>query len=119
MRILLVDDDENNLDIQSRIIKKLGYEVDSVSTGEDGVQRALVGGYGLIFLDYILPGISGAEAVVAIRNKEKSGFRIPIIALTGISEDFEYADYGFDDIMTKPISIDDFRTIFKKWLPNS
>jgi CheY-like chemotaxis protein len=114
MRILLVDDDENNLDIQSRIIKKLGYDVDSVSTGEDGVQRALGGGYGLIFL-----GISGAEAVVAIRNKEKSGFRIPIIALTGISEDFEYADYGFDDIMTKPISIDDFRAIFKKWLPNS
>jgi CheY-like chemotaxis protein len=118
MKVLLVDDDENNLDIQSRIIKKLGFEVDSVSTGEKGVEYALSRAYGLIFLDYLLPGISGAEAAVRIRAGEKSGFRIPIVALTGISDDFEYADYGFDDIITKPISIDDFRTIFKKWLPD-
>lgn len=117
MKVLLVDDDENNLDIQGRIIKKLGFEVDAVPSGEAGVDLALSRGYDLIFLDYLLPGISGAEAAVRIRGSEKSGFRIPIIALTGVSEDFEYADFGFDDIMTKPISIDDFRAIFKKWLP--
>jgi CheY-like chemotaxis protein len=117
MKVLLVDDDENNLDLQSRIIRKLGYEVDAVSTGEKGVEYALSRAYDLIFLDYLLPGISGADAAVRIRAGERSGFRIPIIALTGISEDFEYSDYGFDDIITKPISIDDFRGIFKKWLP--
>jgi len=118
MKVLLVDDDENNLDIQSRIIKKLGYEVDSVSTGEKAVEYALFRAYDLIFLDYLLPGISGAEAAVRIRAGEASGFRIPIVALTGITEDFEYADFGFDDIITKPIAIDDFRAVFKKWLPS-
>lgn len=116
MRILLVDDDENNLDLQSRIIRKLGYEVDAVSTGEEGVALASERSYDLIFLDFLLPGISGAEAARLIREARPES-RAPLIAITGVAEEFEYADYGFDDIMTKPISIEDFRSTFRKWLP--
>jgi CheY-like chemotaxis protein len=118
MKILLVDDDTNNRDLQSRIIKKLGFEVDSVVSGEEGIQYALEREYDLIFFDYLLPGISGADAVKYIRENHK-GKRIPIIALTGVTDDFNYLEYGFDDLMAKPISIDDFRQTLKKWLPGA
>ncbi len=118
MKVLLVDDDPNNRDLQGRIIRKLGFDVDTVETGEEGIKRVLEGEYDLVFFDYLLPGISGADAVSFIRGQQK-GSRTPIIALTGVSEDFDYPSYGFDDLMSKPISIDDFRTIFKKWLPRA
>jgi two-component system sensor histidine kinase BarA len=114
MKVLLVDDDEKNLDLQSRIIKRLGNSVDTEESGETGVERVLSGDYELVFFDCVLPGISGMEAISIIRQREK-GRRTPIVALTGATENIDYLSIGFDDYMAKPISIDEFRSIFAKW----
>jgi two-component system, NarL family, sensor histidine kinase BarA len=114
MKVLLVDDDEKNLDLQSRIITRLGNTVDTEESGEAGVERVLGGAYDLVFFDCVLPGISGMEAISIIRQREK-GRRTPIVALTGATEKIDYLSIGFDDYMAKPISIDEFRFIFAKW----
>jgi two-component system, sensor histidine kinase and response regulator len=114
MHVLLVDDDEKNRDLQSRIVARLGNSVETVNTGEEGVVKVLENKYDLVFFDCILPGIDGLEAIQQIREKEK-GRRTPVVVLTGATEKMDYVGAGFDDFMSKPISIDEFKTILAKW----
>jgi CheY-like chemotaxis protein len=112
MRILLVEDDEDNRDIQRRILNRLGYTVEAVSTGEEAVEKANEVDIGFVFMDYKLPGIDGREAAKQIRENRASHCPI-IVALTGYIESKSDPMEGkdFDAILEKPISIEDFRKI--------
>lgn len=113
MKVLLVDDDALNRDLQGRILRRLGCEVTVVSSGEEGVEKA-PGGYDLIFMDCRLPGIDGIEATRRIREKLAEACP-PVVALTGAVDDGDYEEKGFDAVVTKPIAIDDFKRILAEY----
>ena len=104
-KILLVEDNEMNRDVMSRLLSRRGYEVIFAEDGESAVTMALAEKPDLVLMDISLPIIDGYEATRRIRATE-SGHDVPIIALTAhaMTSDREKAfDAGCTDYETKPV----------------
>jgi two-component system, sensor histidine kinase ChiS len=79
--ILCVDDEPANLKLLENILVPRGYEVVSVASGEDALQKVKTRTIDLILLDLMLPGMDGLQ--VSRKIKENKKYRnIPIIMLT-------------------------------------
>jgi DNA-binding response OmpR family regulator len=106
-RILLVDDDEDILWINKRILSGEGFTVDVSTDPEEALEKIKAEEYNIFIIDYMMPKIKGDELAYMILGQDKS---VGIIFLTGYSE---YAEYmrmvgNVDDfILTKPISRQD------------
>lgn len=82
-----------------------GYTVESADHGETGLQKALQGGFDLILLDVMLPGINGFDICNRIRAQDRQQ---PIIMLTAKSADEDIVrglTLGADDYVSKPFSV--------------
>ncbi len=80
-KVLVVEDNKDNLDLMSYALRRAGYEVIPASTGEEGIELALSEKPCFILMDINLPGIDGIEATKRIRSSEADG-HVPIIAIT-------------------------------------
>jgi CheY-like chemotaxis protein len=117
-KILVVEDNQINIYLCSRIIKSSGYEVIEARTGEEGVALALKERPDLIIMDIQLPGIDGLETTKRIRESEADG-EIPIIALTSyaMAGDRKKAlKAGCTGYIEKPINPETFIAEIKKHL---
>ncbi len=106
-RILVVDDDEQNRSIITGLLKDTKVQVTEASSGEEALMYTAVNEYHVIFVDYVMPGMSGTELLEAIRTQSGGKCRKSrIIALTGANlEQREHynAVHGFDLILNKPV----------------
>ena len=104
MKILVVDDEKLLVKGIKFNLENEGYQVDAGYDGIEAVELARTGGYDLIILDVMMPGLDGLEACMRIREFST----IPIIILTARSEDVDKImgfEYGADDYITKPFNI--------------
>jgi CheY-like chemotaxis protein len=107
-RILVVDDDEMVLIALDELLKPEGYEVQTVSSGMEALQKLDQGGYDLLMLDVIMPEMDGYELCKRIREKEKYK-ETPVVFLTAKSRDEDRAkglEAGANLYLSKPISPD-------------
>ncbi len=123
-RVLVVEDHAVNRMLATRLLAKLGCEVEFAENGLIACERTLHQDYDLIFMDCQMPEMDGFEATRAIRDREQTaGRRTPIVALTAnaMSEDRERClQAGMDDYITKPYSVADFeRTLQRWWSPQA
>jgi DNA-binding response OmpR family regulator len=102
-KILIVDDDA---DVRDTFVERLtlidDIEAVAVDTGSKGVQAARAGQVDLVIMDVGLPDIDGREAVRLLR---KTGFKAPIIMLTGHDADSDTIlgfESGANDYVVKP-----------------
>lgn len=105
--ILAVDDNDANLKLVEVLIKELGVNVVTAASGFEALTKWKLQKFDLIFMDVQMPGMDGIETTEKIRSHEKTGQRIPIIALTAhalADEKQTLLNKGFDDYLTKPIS---------------
>lgn len=117
-KILVVEDNEINMYLCSRIIKSSGYEAIEARSGEEGVELAIKEKPDLIIIDIQLPGIDGLETTKRLRKSEADG-EIPIIALTSyaMAVDREKAlKAGCTGYIEKPINPDTFMSEIEKYL---
>jgi two-component system cell cycle response regulator DivK len=106
-RVLLIEDNEMNMDMLSRRLRRKGYEVIPATDGEQGVAIARTEKPDLILMDMSLPVISGWDATRSLKASPATQ-SIPVIALTAHaqSKDREQAlQAGCDDFETKPIEL--------------
>ena len=82
-KILVVDDEEELLDLIAKSLSNEGYEVTTVTTAEDAMDKAKTLLPDLILIDIILPDMEGPEAVRALGEDSLTG-NIPVIFLSGI-----------------------------------
>ncbi|MDR9456658.1 MAG: response regulator transcription factor [Salegentibacter sp.] len=105
IKILLVDDEPDILEIVGYNLKTEGYQVITAENGADGVKLAKKHKPQLIILDVMMPEMDGIEACEQIRNI--AGLEETIITfLTARGEDYSQVagfDAGADDYITKPI----------------
>ncbi len=103
-KVLIVDDDEAVLTMLYKVIKSNGIEADTVSSGEEALEKMGGGDYDLMLLDVNMHGIDGFEVVQEIRRR---GIKTPIIIVSGRKEDYDTLyglDIGADDYVTKPFN---------------
>lgn len=100
---MIVDDDLQLCELLTRFLGAEGLKVRSVATGAEGVDCALSGGYDLVVLDVMLPGLDGFEVLRRIRARSN----IPILMLTARGEDLDRIlglEIGADDYLPKPFN---------------
>ncbi len=105
-KILVVDDEPDLVELVSYNLKKEGFKVSSVSSGEDALEKVRKTDYDLIVLDLMLPGIQGVELCRVLRSDPKTE-AIPIVMLTArgeVADRIRGLETGADDYMTKPFS---------------
>ncbi|MCC6905766.1 MAG: response regulator transcription factor [Anaerolineae bacterium] len=101
--ILMIDDDPLITGPVARALTTGGYRVTIAENGEQGAQMTLQGGYDLVILDIMLPGIDGWEVCRRIRAHSV----VPILMLTALGEEVDRIlglELGADDYLTKPFS---------------
>jgi two-component system alkaline phosphatase synthesis response regulator PhoP len=105
IRILLVDDEPDILEILKYNLTSEGYQVSTAKNGLEGVEKAKKKRPHLIILDVMMPEMDGIEACEKIRNTD--GLKDTIITfLTARGEDYSQVagfDAGADDYITKPV----------------
>lgn len=105
-KVLVVEDNENNLYLITFILEKAGYQVVAAKTGEEGVEMAPRERPELILMDIQLPGINGLETTRRIRTTPW-GSGVPIIALTSyalVGDREQVMGAGCTGYIEKPIN---------------
>ena len=103
-KILVVDDERVLVNGIKFNLENEGYQVQVGYDGEEAVELAREGGFDLIILDLMMPGIDGLQACMRIREFSN----VPIIMLTARSEDADKImgfECGADDYITQPFNI--------------
>ncbi|HVY22344.1 MAG TPA: response regulator [Steroidobacteraceae bacterium] len=104
--VLVADDDMVNQKVARRMLQALNYQVDVVNNGREAIAAWRTGNYDLILMDCQMPIMDGYSATREIRQLEKGGAHIPIVALTANAmkgAEIECKEAGMDDYLTKPI----------------
>ena len=111
-KILLVEDNEINSEIETEILRVLGFSVEHAVNGSiavDKIRRSSPGEYALILMDIQMPVMDGREATRAIRALGDPALsRLPIIALSADayeSDIHKSLESGMDAHLTKPVDV--------------
>jgi signal transduction histidine kinase/DNA-binding response OmpR family regulator len=110
LRILLAEDNPVNQTVARRMLEKQGHSVATAATGLEALLAFEQQTFDLILMDIQMPGMNGFETTAAIRNQQRAGEHIPIIALTAhaLTGDRERClAAGMDGYVSKPIRIEE------------
>jgi CheY-like chemotaxis protein len=104
VRVLLVEDSEDNRTLIRRLLRGAGAVVDAVTNGRQAVATALAGDYDVVLMDLQMPEMDGFQATALLRER---GYLRPIVALTAhaMKEERERSlKVGCNDHLTKPVN---------------
>ncbi len=104
-KVLIVDDEQVVVEVISRFLKKMGYELESAFNGFEAGRKIETFSPGIVILDINLPGTNGIEVCKEIKNKNKD---IKVIALTGYPSKENrkrMLKAGADTFLSKPIDL--------------
>lgn len=105
-RVLLVDDDEGIRRDYAKVLRRLGFEVDVASDGQDAIQQLYSGAFDLIVSDLSMPKMEGLEFLREVRHHDLD---IPVVLMTGepnLDSAVAAVEYGALRYLTKPVDID-------------
>ena len=112
-KILVVDDIYTNRYLLCELIKLTGHEAISAENGEQAIEILKSQEIHMVFMDIEMPVMNGLETTQYIRNEMAAPLNaIPIIALTAHNPELffeDYSDVGFDELVTKPYSVEKIR----------
>jgi diguanylate cyclase (GGDEF)-like protein len=105
-RLLLIDDDERMLRLIGHHLRKEGYEVDTATSSEDGLRKALSHNPQILITDWMMPGMTGVELCSTLRQTE-AGRKVYVLIVTAREDDervVEAFSAGADDYIVKPFN---------------
>ncbi len=108
MKVLLIDDEVSINGFINKGLVENGFEVTQAFDGEMGLRLARNGGFDVIILDLILPGINGLEVCQKLR--EEYQIQTPILMLTALNTTDDVVDglnAGADDYLGKPFKFNE------------
>ena len=120
-RVLVVDDNEANLMVASKLLRETKVRVDTALSGQEALRKTLNIHYDAIFMDHLMPEMDGIECKNKIidqtggRSRESS-----IVILTANADEQNRALYmreNFDGYLVKPVSGNDLENELYRLLP--
>jgi two-component system, sensor histidine kinase and response regulator len=118
-RILLVEDNIVNQQVEMRIIDRIGYHAVPVDNGRIALERLEHTAFDIILMDCQMPEVDGYTATREIRRREGSARHTPIIGVTAhalAGDREECLRAGMDDYIAKPVTPEDLAAIIDKWV---
>ena len=121
--ILIVDDNDDNLMVATKLLRDTKVQITTALSGEECLRETLKQHYDVIFLDHLMPHMSGIECLHEIR-KQIGGFNqnTPVIVLTANSGSDNLSLYrreGFDEYLLKPVTGQQLEEMVFKFLPKN
>ncbi len=116
VRILLVEDNEDNRDLTTRMLSFYGFQVVTAATAEEGLVLAREVQPHLVLMDISLPGMDGVEATRRLRQDPRTA-HIPVVALTAhaMKGDRErFLEAGCNDYLSKPFAPDQLLEVVRR-----
>lgn len=120
-RLLLVEDNPISQNLELKILREVGYDIEAVATGFDAIESVKTGMFNLVLMDVEMTDMDGITATKKIRELAEEYSHIPIIAVTAHSsmKDRERClAAGMDDYIAKPINIHFLKITIDQWLNN-
>jgi DNA-binding response OmpR family regulator len=117
-RILCIEDDPDTQRMLTFILARAGYDVITADDGYQGIEKAKAWRPALILVDMMMPRMSGAETIQALRKIDVVK-DVPILVLSAFREEAlieEALDAGADDYLIKTLLPDDLTDIIDKCL---
>lgn len=115
-RILVVDDEEIVRQSLLAWFKEDGYDVDTAENADAALRLFETGKYSLILLDIKMPGMSGMDLLVKLKEYDPNAIIILITAYASVSSAVKALKSGAYDYITKPIDPDELSHIVEKAL---
>jgi len=103
-RILVVDDNNLFRGVISQILSRLGYEVSSADSGENGLGIFLRNEFDMVLSDYDMPGMDGVALACSIK---KVSPRTPVVIMTGVGREtvLSRKSTAVDEVISKPFTL--------------
>lgn len=104
MRVLVVEDEPDLLQVVAASLREDGYAVDTAADGEEGLFKANAWEYDAVVLDVMLPKLDGWSVLEGIRANK----RTPVLMLTArdtVTDRVRGLDIGADDYLVKPFAL--------------
>lgn len=118
--VLIVDDNITNLAVAKGLMSQYKLNIDTATSGVEAIEKVKNNDYALVFMDYMMPEMDGAEATAQIRAMKGEKYqKLPIIALTanitsGIKPSL--IKEGFSDYIPKPINVKKLESVLDSFL---
>lgn len=91
IKVLCVEDEHFISELYARALRRAGYDVTTLLSGEDGLKAALKDEYDIILLDLMIPGITGFEVLRRLRS-EAPNLKAKILITTNLDQEDESRD---------------------------
>jgi signal transduction histidine kinase/CheY-like chemotaxis protein len=114
LRVLVVDDHEYNRLVLEDLLGGMGCEVEQAVDGPEGLERALGGDFGVVILDWDLPGMKGLEVARRLRAAGTSGRGCRLVGMTAFAtEDVreQCLQAGMQAFLSKPLDVAGLKAI--------
>lgn len=120
-RVLIVDDDEKNLMVASKLLRATKVQIDTAGSGKECLELTRKKYYNVILMDQMMPEMNGIETLKEIRKQANGLCReVPVIILTAdasIGDKKKYLEDGFDGYVAKPVEGKLLEAEVRKFLP--
>src|SRR5512141_931458 len=104
VRVLLVEDDEDNRELMAEVLAGAGFEVVSAASGSEGLKSLSERSVDVIVTDVGMPGMGGLELAAAARKVAPS---VPVVVVTGWAEREDIgAAKDVDAVLVEPVDPD-------------
>ena len=115
-KILVIDDSLVDRSVLKHILSSLAHEVVEAETGDAGVAEVEANDYDLVLLDFVMPGMSGMDALRQIKVVRP---QLPVVLVTAVEEadgTIEAMSFGAYDYLTKPVDREQFERVVSEAL---
>jgi CheY-like chemotaxis protein len=119
VRVLLVDDNELNREMEAAMLEPYGFQVVEAEGGKQAVELVQDVTFDVVFLDYLMPEMDGLETAEQICSVCKPTGKTPVLIALTAEESGEVADAfrakGCQDLLTKPIDGEKLDGVLERW----
>jgi len=118
MRLLIVEDERDIATVLAKGLRREGYSIDLVATGENAVQATEINDYDMLILDLNLPGMDGLNVCQQVRSSHPSMLILMLTARDAPEDRVLGLDTGADDYLIKPFHFSELtariRALFRR-----
>lgn len=119
VRILVVDNEEDQRKLLNVILSKFGFAVEIASSAEAALTCISSSDYHMILTDLIMPDMDGTELCERIKQIKPKSRIYAISGCTELYDEKKLVQYGFDGIIRKPVGMNQLKEVIESALTDS